>query len=150
MRSARLLRPLGVLLLAAAFTAGSQSAAYAADGSAEGEEVAYDEGDGDACENGPRTTDWLLSLGGTIVGTAIVAGVGMQTLSRSMASGGHRQSASNIAGIGLGAFVGGAIGAIVMAAGDCGMLTAPGVIGALVSTVGLFSLLFAVATGRSR
>ena len=154
MHLARIHRLPAILFMAVSFALVSHSVAYAADAAADAaaddEGAASEDQDEAQCVDGPRPTDWLMSLGGTIVGTAVVAGVGMQTLSRSLASGGHRQSSSNIAGLSLGALVGGAIGAVVMGAGACGVLNVPGMIGVVVSTVGLGSLVFAVATGRSR
>ena len=100
------------------------------------------------CEDGPRNKDWMLSLGATVLGTIAVSAVGLNTLSRSLASGGYRQGASNMAGMGLGAFVGGCAGAGVMAFGDCGVATVPGFIGVAVAGIGLLVAMFAIVTGR--
>lgn len=102
------------------------------------------------CEDGPGNKDWMLSLGGTLLGTLAVGAMGMQTLSRSLAAGGHRQGSANTAGLGLGALVGGGVGAGVVAASGCGLMNGPGFIGLAVGAIGFATLAFSIATGRSR
>lgn len=121
-------------------TVGAPHPALAADDDAESESE---------CDNGPTNKDWLLSLGGTAIGTVIVGMVGLSTLSRRLARGGHRQSTSNMAGMGLGAWVGGAAGASIMLASACGPWNVPGWIGVAVSAIGFIVMLFAIVTGKS-
>jgi hypothetical protein len=104
----------------------------------------------DECGEGPTNKQWAFSMGGLLIGTLVVAGVGVSTLSPSLAGGGYRQSAANMAGLGLGGFIGGGVGAGVMASSTCGVANIPGWISIAVSAIGLLVLVFSLATGRSR
>lgn len=102
------------------------------------------------CDGGPSNKQWMFSLGGTLLGTILVGAVGTQTLARSLASGGYRQGASNMAGAALGAFVGGIVGAGLMAATPCGVGNVPGFVGLASCGIGFLVLLFSILTGKRR
>jgi len=104
--------------------------------------------EGIICEDGPTTKTRIISVVFTVVGSAIMSGVGLQTLSRSLARGGHSQSSSSLAGVGFGALLGGASGATAMAVNECGFMHWPGYLGAGVASLGFIVLLFAMATGK--
>lgn len=101
------------------------------------------------CEDGPTTKIKVISTVVTIIGSFVMTGVGLQTLSRSLARGGHKQSSSTLAGVGFGAFLGGASGAAAMALNECGFMQWPGYLGAGVAAFGFIVLLFAIATGKN-
>lgn len=100
------------------------------------------------CEDGPTTKTLMLSAAGSLVGTIAMAAVGMMTLSRSLARGGYRQSAANLAGVGFGMLFGGGVGALVMGTSDCGLLFWPGYLGLSTASLGLVILTFALLTGK--
>lgn len=104
----------------------------------------------DDCEAGPSNKQWTLTMGALILGTIVMGGIGISTLSRSLAGSGYRQSAANMAGLGMGATVGGAIGAGLMISDVCGVVNLPGGISAAVFTMGLLALVFSLATGKAR
>ncbi len=101
------------------------------------------------CSMGPTNRDILFSVGGTALVTIVAGLVLVQTLARSLAGGGYTQTSSNTAAFGLAAFLGGAVGAGVMAMGDCGVANMPGGISLAVGLLGLVGLMFALATGKS-
>jgi|GEM_PF-4454416 len=101
------------------------------------------------CLDGVSNKDWLFTMLGLILGTGFMAFVGLQTLSRRLASDGHRQSSANMAGLGLGMFVGGSIAAGIMASRSCGAMSSPGYLGMAAAAIGLVTMIFAIATGRS-
>ncbi len=149
MRFHSLRRLFAYLLLAVALgAAGAPAPAQAQDPRTE--EPRAEESGEEECDGGPTNKQWMFSLVGTLVGTILIGMVGTQTLTRSLASGGHRQGASNMAGLALGAFVGGIVGAGLMAATPCGVGNVPGFIGLASCGIGLLVLLFAILTGKRR
>jgi hypothetical protein len=90
----------------------------------------------------------MLSGAGSLLGTIVMAVVGMMTLSRSLARSGYRQSAANLAGVGFGMLFGGAAGALVMGTNDCGLYFWPGYLGLSTMSLGFIILTFALMTGK--
>ncbi len=113
------------------------------------DEAAEEEEEGEYCEEGMPTTKLMLSLGGLVLGTVVVGFAGLQTVSRSLAAGGSRQSAANMAGMGLGALVGGGIGAGLVGYSCQGVGVWPGFLSIGVAAVGLLLLVLGIATGKS-
>ncbi len=117
-------------------------AAYAQD-------EAEEEQDSEDCSASIPTKNILLTLGVLVVGTGVMATVGMNTWSRSLAAGGHRQTAANMAGMGLGALIGGGAASGVFAAQCGGIGYWPGMLSVAVAIVGLVMMIAGAVTGKT-
>lgn len=102
------------------------------------------------CEGGPSNKQWAVSMISLFVGTLVVGGVGITTLSRSLAGGGYRQSAANMAGMSLGVVVGGIASVGILASSPCGLFNLPGGISAAALMMGVIVMFFSLVTGKSR